>query len=300
MPATTVRSTTAHTWLAGMTALLVWVLALAWFTRAHPEMAPVAAGGAGYAAVLAGLTVWLVRPPQDGSRLRAAGKPTPLWVWFVAATGVLVWSFLYGFAFGGLYGGVQIPYLTSWIAMLARWRAAPGIDGTTLLNFVSFALLPGAVLLIAGVKPRELGLCAPVPGTRLASAACLALPAVFIAWGFVQGKLTVWLLAVMVVHNLLSNGISEEFQCRGLLLAPLRAVVPTPWAVVVQGLLFGLFHLGGAYAEEGGDVLTAAAGAVSLNAPMGVALGVIAVRTGSLALPTAIHVAGHVMIELLR
>ncbi|MFL5330269.1 MAG: CPBP family intramembrane glutamic endopeptidase [Gemmataceae bacterium] len=38
---------------------------------------------------------------------------------------------------------------------------------------------------------------------------------------------------------------------------------------------------------------------VALNFPMGVALGVIALRTGSLALPVAIHVSLHVMTDVL-
>ena len=60
---------------------------------------------------------------------------------------------------------------------------------------------------------------------------------------------------------------------------------------------FGLIHLGGAIPEEHGDPLMAVAAFVALDAPMG---GALAVRTGSLALPTAIHAAGHLMIDVLR
>jgi membrane protease YdiL (CAAX protease family) len=263
-------------------------------------MAAMAAGGAAYAAVLAALTLWLVRRPAASDRLRASGSRPPLWEWYAVAVVLLAWAFLYGFAFGGLYGGVRVPGLTPLIADLSRWWPAPGIDGTTLLNFVSLAAVPAAVLLALGTRPRELGLCAPVPGTRAATAVCLLLPMAFVAWGFASGKLTVGLLLVMLVHNTLSNGFTEELMCRGLLLPPLRSAAGTAWAVVIQGLLFGLIHLGGAVPEEGGDLLMAVAASIALNVPMGVALGVIAVRTGSLALPTAIHVAGHVMKDVLR
>lgn len=293
------RNRTWH-WAAGLTAAVLWAAALAWFARARPGMAGMAAGGAGYAAVLAGLTLWLGPRSSPEDRLRASGRTAPLWVWDSVAVAVLVWAFLYGFAFGGVNGGVRIPVLTPWIAALSQWRLVRGVDGTTLLNFVSFAVLPAAVLLAWGARPREMGLCAPVPGTRAATIACLVLPLGFVVWGFAQGKLTVSLLLVLLLHDFLSNGISEEFMCRALFLAPLRAMMPTAWAVVVQALLFGLIHLGGAIPEEGGDPIMAAAAAVALNFPMGLALGVIAVRTGSLALPTAIHVAGHLIIDVLR
>jgi membrane protease YdiL (CAAX protease family) len=86
---------------------------------------------------------------------------------------------------------------------------------------------------------------------------------------------------------------------RGVLLATFRSAVSTGWAIVAQGLLFALIHVGGSIPEEGGNVVHAAAAAVALNAPMGFALGVVAARTGSLALPTAIHVSLHLMSDAL-
>jgi len=56
---------------------------------------------------------------------------------------------------------------------------------------------------------------------------------------------------------------------------------------------------GGAVPEERGDPVLAAAAAVALNFPMGMALGVVAVRTGSLALPVAVHVSLHLMKDML-
>ncbi len=287
-------------WPAGIAAAVVWIPCVVWFSTAHPAMGGMAAGGAAYAALLAGLTVWLVRRPGPEDRLRAIPGTAPLWAWYGVAGITLAWAFVYGFAYGGLYGGVYVPYLTPLIGRLHAWQAARGVDGTTLLNFFSLAVLPAATLLAVGVRPKQMGVCLPVAGTRAATGACLALPAVFVIWGFAAGKLTAAALLVMLVHNFLSNGFSEEFSCRGLLLAPLRAVLPTQWAVVAQGLLFGLIHVGGAIGEEKGDAALAVAGSVALNFPMGVALGVIAVRTGSLALPTAIHIAGHVMKDLLQ
>jgi membrane protease YdiL (CAAX protease family) len=291
-----------RTWPLGatITIVAVWTLALGWYAQANPQMAAMAAGGGLYAAILAGLTTRFVRQPSPNDRLRASGTTASLWAWYVVAGLTLAWGLLYGFAFGGLYGGPSISYLTPLIGDLSRWQPIRGVDGTTLLNFTSLAAVPTVILFALRVRPRELGLSVPVPGTRAATVACLVLPMLFVIWGFAQGRLTISLLSVMLVHNFLSNGFTEELMCRGLFLAPLRATVPTAWAVVAQGLLFGLIHLGGAIPEEGGDPVQALAACVALNVPMGAALGVIAVRTGSLALPTAIHIAGHIMKEVLR
>lgn len=278
----------------------LWAAALAYYAARRPSLAAMAAGGAAYAAILAALCARLVRSPAPPDRLRATGRTAPLSAWYAVALAVLAWGFLYGVAFGGVSGGVYVPLLTPWVADLSRRWLAPGVDGTTVLNFASFAVVPGLILAAAGATRPELALAAPVKGTGRAAAACLALPAAFVAWGFAAGKVTAASLGVAVVHDFLSNGFAEEFMCRAVLLAALRSVLPVGWAVVTQGLLFGLVHVGGAIPEEGCGLVAAAAAAVALNAPMGMALGVVAARTGSLALPTAVHVSLHLMNDVLR
>lgn len=289
-----------RSWPAALAAAAVWSACLLRYGLAHPPMAGVAAGGATYAGLLAAGVWFLVRRPAGADRLRATGSGISLRAWPAVALVTLAWAFLYGFAFGGVAGGVHIPVLTPWIAGLNRWRLARGVDGTTLLNFASLGLLPAAILLALGARRREIGLATPVAGTRLASVACLILPALMVAWAVVAGKVTAPTLLVLALHSLLSNGFCEEMMCRGVLLPPLRASGSTAWAVVIQGLLFGLVHVGGAIPEEGGDAVLAVAAAVALNFPMGTALGFVAVRTGSLALPVAIHVSLHLMKDVLR
>jgi membrane protease YdiL (CAAX protease family) len=68
----------------------------------------------------------------------------------------------------------------------------------------------------------------------------------------------------------------------------LRAFTRTEWALVLQALVFALMHLGGSMHDEP-NLLGIFANIIALNAPMGYVMGRIAVRTRSLALPTAIH-----------
>lgn len=282
-------------WWAALAAAGVWGVCLWRFGLAHPAEAGMATGGAAYSVALAACAWLLVRRPAGRERLDAGQSRAEVWVWWAVAVATLAWAVVYGVAFGGAAGGWKVPGLTDWIAGLMRWWPAPGIDGTSLLNLTSLGLVPAAALLLAGARPGALGLAPPLRGTLVASLVCLALPAAMVGRGLAVGKVAAGAVVVMGVHSAVSNGFCEELMCRGLLLPTLRASLPTAWAVVGQGLVFGLVHAGGAVAEEGGDVALAAAAAVALNFSMGVALGVLAVRTGSLALPVAVHISLHLM-----
>ena len=100
-----------------------------------------------------------------------------------------------------------------------------------------------SLLLVAlGARPWELGLCAPALGTLPATVLCLVPSLAFVGWGLASGKLTPLGLFYLVVHNFLSNGFSEEFLYRGMVLSHLRAVVTTDWAIVIQAVVFALLH----------------------------------------------------------
>lgn len=284
-----------------ITGATIWTVCVAWFARAHLDMAGAAVGSAFYASLLVFFVTRLVRATIPEDHLKARNDPALLTRWFIVAGLLVAWAFIYGIAYGGVSpGGVRLPGLTPLIADLLRWRAMRGVNGPTLLNFFSLGLVPALVLLLMGARPREIGFVRPIRGTGWASLACLTLPALFVIWAFASGKTSWAVLGVIVLHSFLSNGFPEEVQCRGIFLPPLRAVLPLNWALLVQALLFGLFHLGGGIAEEGGNYLLAITGSIALNFPIGVALGIVAVRTGSLLLPIAIHVSLHVMQDLLR
>lgn len=284
-----------------ITGVLVWLVCLGWFARAHLEMAAAALGSAFYASVLALLVAWLVREPVPEDRLRLSRNSGLLARWLLVAALLVVWGFVYGIAYGGVSpGGVHVPGLTRSIAELLRWQPMRGVNGPTLLNFLSLGLIPAVLLLATGARPDQIGFVSPIRGSMWPSGACLTLPAVFVVWAFASGRPNWPALGVILLHSFLSNAFPEEVQCRGIFLPALRAVLPLSWAVLIQGLLFGLFHLGGGISEEGGNYLLAMTGSVALDFPIGVALGIVAVRTGSLVLPIAIHVSLHVMQDLLR
>jgi membrane protease YdiL (CAAX protease family) len=179
------------------------------------------------------------------------------------------------------------------------WRVAPHLGGLELHNFLTLALLPGILLFALGMRPQELALTPPRRGTLAATLACLVVPFGFIVWGFAGNGLTVVALALLLLHNLLSNGFSEEFFARGMVFSQLRARLPNDWALMAQGLVFALVHAGGTFGEEHGNPLRTIANVVALNFPMGVALGAMAVRSRSLVMPVVVHVSLDTMKDLL-
>ncbi len=221
-----------------------------------------------------------VPPPPDV--LRAAGPRSRVIARavVVAVFGVLL--FVHSFAFNGVH---VLPAL-DWAYRHTAWLA-PSL-GTGLPNFVFWALVPGLLVLALGARLREIGLRRPARGTLWAMTACTGLFLLSWIFRFAQGHLTLPMLALYLVHNLLSNGFTEEFSCRGLILSHLRAFVRTDWAVLAQALLFALFHLASSMHDEP-TTLGILANIIALNMPMGIVFGMMALRTRSIALPAVLH-----------
>jgi membrane protease YdiL (CAAX protease family) len=89
----------------------------------------------------------------------------------------------------------------------------------------------------------------------------------------------------------MQNGFFEEFLFRGALQTRLRKLTTPAWALVLQALIFGLWHLGAGYSATGGsDLLTAAASTIVAQASLGLAFGIIFERTRNLFASSAFHI----------
>ena len=219
-------------------------------------------------------------PPPDV--LRAVG-PRPR---VIARTAVVVvftaLLFIHGFSFYGIHVLPALDRFYRYVLGLAPWL------GTGLPNFVIEALIPGLLVIALGARLREIGLSRPARGTLLAIAACTGLFVLSWIFRFAQGHLTVPALALYLLHNVLSNGFSEEFGMRGLLMSHLRAYLRTDWALLTQGLAFALLHFASSLHDEP-TTLGIVANVIALNMPMGIVMGLMALRTRSLALPAVLH-----------
>lgn len=275
----------------------VWVASVIILYAGDRQWAILAVSTFGYAALLFGITVWTLPSSSDDSSdgLRAPPPGRATLPRYAVALLTVVWVFAYGFVFSGFHVPIAAPWvrLVEPIQFGSRW-----LSGLTFQNFLTFAVIPGALLLALGARPRELGLSRSARGTWRAIVLSWVLPLTFIAVAFARGRLSGSLLGLMLLHNLLSNGFTEEFFARGIVFSHLRGLQRTDWAMVTQGLIFALLHFGGTVADEHGNAVLAIANVIGMNFPMGVALGVMALRSGSLLLPSAVHVSLDTMKDL--
>jgi membrane protease YdiL (CAAX protease family) len=120
-----------------------------------------------------------------------------------------------------------------------QWVGGPG---NAVANPVQYFVLPFVALLLLGARPAELGLGR---GHRawLVCAIWGAIPVLTWLVLLVLGRLAPQLLARRLIGNGLQNGFFEEFLFRGALQTRLQVVLNPTWALAVQALIFGLWHL---------------------------------------------------------
>jgi membrane protease YdiL (CAAX protease family) len=285
---------------AFLTGLVVWLAAVATMAVADRSAAFIALGAAVYAAVLLGATVWLIpvrSAARDDDVLRSARtRRFGVRLIVVATSAAIVFAFYTGY--GLVAAGTHLPVMLNIMRFFSDLYRAHHFEAYTAFNFVALALIPGVLLLALGAKPRELGLTPPARYTYRAMTASLLLPAVFVVVAFARGKLSPVGLLGLLVHNLFSNGFSEEFFARGMILSHLRALVRSDWALFGQAMIFALMHFGGTIGEEHGNVPLIVANVVAENFPIAIMLGVMALRARSLVLPTVVHISLDTMKDL--
>jgi membrane protease YdiL (CAAX protease family) len=170
-----------------------------------------------------------------------------------------------------------------WLTQVTGWGYLPGWA-----YIVVVFLLPIVVVVALGARPPEIGL---QRGYRTFAAAgvWLALRGLMLAPAIIAGSGA--RLAGMAVLHLVGVTFPEELVFRGLLQTRLSLLLGSAWAVVLTGLLFGLWHLGVNTAAYGGDLATAAARSVLVQGMLGLGYGVAFARTRSLIAPSAAHAA---------
>lgn len=261
--------------------LLCWSILLVYDGRA----AAISGTIAGVTLGILGFARWTLPPPvaesadlvQQGSRwqLRARG---------LVIAGLLTWCYVYAAAVN-----FRLPGANALIEELYRIPTGLPRGGIAPMTTLTMVLIPLAVLTMLGTTPRQLGLLWATGG--VARLACwLALPILLLALRLGSGYLSLIGLLKILVENALLNGVPEEFVFRGALLSMLRRLVPLSWAMAVQATAFALFHYFVTMNEiHGGKPIIIVADAFAENAQIGVILGLMATRSGSLMMPATIH-----------
>ncbi len=272
---------------------IIWILAELVMLVWNPSRSWVGPAMLGYMLLLWVVVATIVREDKaaEQSTLVASATGVRLLLRYGIVLATIVAVFM---VYSVWYAGdVRSP----WLAGILRGYDA--VFGTTfgqpLFNFTLYAGLPGTLLLALGTRRQELGLTRSAPHTWRAALPCLALPAMFVAVALYRGTLSAGFLATLVVRNFFSNGFSEEFLIHGMALSHLRACLRTPWALVAQALVFSLLHYGAAGRQEHGNAIMIVAQVIAENFPTAFAMGLIALRTRSLALPTMLRISFDMM-----
>ncbi len=288
-----VRAALGHTLAYVAASRAAWLFAAAWIAAALT----LTVSGQGFpldslvlAAVflpLSLVTVLLTRPEAPAPAAAAERPRLRLQAGLVLLFVVLTaWS---GIVFHDVVAGT-IPLWTPLVDALGRLGDAWFGAATWVTNPVTYVGLPLVVLLLAGARPRSLGFGR---GHRMGRVLLLwgSIPLAFFAVALVSGQLTFGRIFGRFVSNFMQNGIMEEFLFRGALQTRFRRLWTPAWAVVVQALVFGVWHLGLGFANTGNaGLLPAVASTIVNQAVVGLAFGVIFERTRNLAVPSIVHI----------
>jgi membrane protease YdiL (CAAX protease family) len=183
-----------------------------------------------------------------------------------------------------------IPVWSPLLAAVERLGDQSVGQSTWLANPLMYVGLPLPVLMLAGARLSSLGFGR---GAHIGRVLLLwsVVPVLVCAYVLLAGQLTFGRLAARLVNNALSNGFFEEFLFRGALQTRLRYLWGPAWAVVVQALVFGAWHLGLGFDDTAhAGWLPALASTLARQAVLGLAFGVMFERTRNLLAPSIVHV----------
>jgi membrane protease YdiL (CAAX protease family) len=169
----------------------------------------------------------------------------------------------------------------------AEWFGGPG---NSVANPVQYFVIPFILLLLLGAKPAELGFG---KGHKVWRALLVWLALPIVAWIIfvASGMMPLQSLLRRIIGNTFQNGFFEEFLFRGALQTRLGKLVSVPWALTLQAIIFGLWHLRANTQMMDGNILAALVVCLISQTVSGFVFGYIFHRTKNLLVPTVAHVA---------
>ena len=170
-----------------------------------------------------------------------------------------------------------------WLTGITGWGRLPGWA-----YLIVVFVLPLMVVLMLGAKPAGIGLVRGYRSFAVASV-WVALRALMLAPAILTGQGLSF--AGMFLLHLIGVGFPEELVFRGLLQTRLASLLGSACAVVLTGLLFGLWHLGINTSAHDGDLATGVAHSILVQGTLGLGYSVAFARTRSVIAPALAHAA---------
>ncbi len=162
-----------------------------------------------------------------------------------------------------------------------------------LANPAQYFFLPLSLLLFLGARFTELGFSRGHRTLSVIGLWCF-IPVGVLVYLVVFGCLSFSLLGRRLLSHLMINGIGEEFLLRGALQTRLRALLNASWAIVIQALIFGIWHFATNFGSIG---MTGSAAVIAFcvikTSTAGLAYGIIFQRTRNILACSVIHVVAN-------
>ncbi len=167
-------------------------------------------------------------------------------------------------------------------------RALPIPNANYMVNPILYAVLPGLGVLLLGARWREIGFRKGFRSWRVIALWSGPVVAVW-CYGITASGLHIGRIVRALISHTFQNGFMEEFLWRGLVQTRIARLWSREWGLVLASLLFGWWHIDAVAEWSGNNWWMAGALNVVVQAPMGLALGVIFDRTRNLLAPSVIH-----------
>lgn len=156
-------------------------------------------------------------------------------------------------------------------------------------NPAKYFLLPLPFLLLLGARFSELGFRRGHRTWFILALWCF-IPIGSWIFQLSFGYLSLSVLTRRWLSHLLMNGFGEEFLFRGALQTRLKTLLNSSWAIVIQALLFGIWHFGANYNSMSINGAIAVTAFCAVRTVFGLAFGIIFQRTQNLLACSVIHV----------
>ena len=173
----------------------------------------------------------------------------------------------------------------------AQWLVQAGYlkNPNYLVNPVLFFVVPFPLLLLLGARWRSLGFGRGHCTWRIVALWSIGVVGYWI-FNLITGNWSIGRLGHTLLSNAMKNGFWEEFLFRGALQTRLTRLISPSWGLVISSLGFGLWHIATNMRQLEGDFLAGAAMSILVQGSLGLALGVIFLRTHNLLACSVIHV----------
>ena len=171
-------------------------------------------------------------------------------------------------------------------------NAVPAPNANYVVNPILYIVIPGALVLVLGATPRGIGFrkgWRPLRVIAVWSAPVLGIW----AWALFTGRTGIGRIARLLLSNTFQNGVGEEVLWRGIIQTRIARLWTPEWGLVLASLAFGWWHIDSIPDWAGDDLWLAAALNVVVQAPMGLALGLIFDRTRNLLAPSVVHIVAN-------